>query len=161
MIDKLPTELADLVLEFTDIQDIAHAAPVSRAFCDVVNGSGPRRRSVDKCKAYIRSIRLRHTGLKDCNKSAHPLPLFQGFVLKHLEFCRRWWGYRPHRSGRKPGNKSRFYTWFRDSVLLVAMKEVRAESEGLSVAEAPPTTFHYHKLHVHRIRSLVGWEICQ
>ena len=156
MIEKLPPELAEMVVEHTSIQD--NIAPVSRAFCDVVQKSGPRRQSIDKCKAYVRSIRLRHTGLKDCNKSAHPFPLFQGFVCNHVAFCRRCWGYKPHRSGRKPGNKNRFYTWFRDSVLLVALKELRAESAGLTIAEVPPVTFH--RWPAGRIRSLVGWEVC-
>mgnify|MGYP006090461633 CR=1 FL=1 len=109
-----------------------------------------------KDKLYFNGIN------KNANKMAHILPLFQGFVMDHADFWAINYGYRMR--GDKPGPLSSIYPLFRDTILLQALIEMRAEVAekcGVSPAKLPPV--EYVMKHTPRMngaatpRAVQGW----
>ena len=113
-------------------------------------------------KHFIRQTRMiRFEGETTQNGSARILPLFQQFVLAHAELFKRVHHYTAPINAL-PGQKGRVYAYFRDNVLRQALRELRAEDEGVSVEETEPIEFYYKEnlaLSNGEVapRAVVGW----
>ena len=113
-------------------------------------------------KNFIRQTRMiRFEGETTQNGSARILPLFQQFVLAHAELFKRVHHYTAPINAL-PGQKGRVYAYFRDNVLRQALRELRAEDEGVSVEETEPIEFYYKEnmaLSNGEVapRAIVGW----
>ena len=97
----------------------------TRSSCVAKMAESVEREAIDMFKVWVRG-KIRYNGrLKNANKMARILPLYQGFVRATAEF----WGIHYHYSmrGAKPGPLSPMYPLFRDRILLQALTEIRAE----------------------------------
>ena len=100
---------------------------------------------------------------KNANKMARILPLFQGFVMEHADFWESHFGYKMR--GDKPGPLSTIYPLFRDTILLQALTEMRADiAEKCNVSPEKLPPIKYIMKHTPRIRdgqatprSVEGW----
>ena len=121
------------------------------------------REAIDLFKAHVRKYKLvKHTGrVKNANRLARVLPLYRTFVLAHLNWFEEKMGYLPGKK-RRPGPLATIYPFFRDEVLLQALREVVAEDMEVSVDKIPPMSFSYKKQCRQdgkaAPRSVVGWE---
>ena len=121
------------------------------------------REAIDLFKAHVRKHKLlKYTGrVKNANRLARILPLYQGFVLAHLPWFEEKMGYLQVKK-RPPGQLAHIYPFFRDRVVLQALREVVAEEMRVSVDRAPPMSFSYKKQRRQdgkaAPRSVVGWE---
>jgi hypothetical protein len=122
------------------------------------------REAIELFKAWMRDARrITFTGrVKNANRLARILPLYQAFVLRNLTWFEEKMGYVPTRKGRRPGQLAHIYPFFRDHVLLQALREIVAEHDDVSVDEVPPMRFFYKKQcrrdGCAAPRSVVGWE---
>lgn len=93
-------------------------------------------------KSHIRERRrIKYTGrTANATRLAKIYPIYKSFVLAHLDFCKSEWKYTLPRSGN-PGYKGPFYARFRDIYLKIALRELRAEYEGLPVDQVPETQY--------------------
>jgi len=122
------------------------------------------REAIELFKAWMRDAkRIKFTGrVKNANRLARILPLYQGFVLRHLPWFEANMGYVPTRKNRRPGQLAHIYPFFRDHVLLQALREILAEHLEVSVDKVPPMRFSYKKQRRRdgraAPRSVIGWE---
>jgi hypothetical protein len=121
------------------------------------------REAIDLFKAHLKKYKLvKYTGrIKNANRLARVLPLYQGFVLTHL----KWFGEKMFYfqvKKRRPGQLSHIYPFFRDKVVLQALREMVADDIGVSVDKVPPMSFAYKKQRRRdgnaAPRSVIGWE---
>ena len=90
-------------------------------------------------------------------------PLFIDFVTKHLDFFRETHGYQLRPGCTQPGQKAHIFILFRDEWLPRALHEMRAEDEGKSVDDVPPTRYLYKRnqnltTKEPCVRSVHGWQ---
>ena len=122
------------------------------------------REAIDLFKAWMREKRpIKYTGrTANANRLARILPLYQKFVLTHLTWFEDNFGYEQTRK-RPPGQLAHIYPFFRDHVLLTALREVVSEQRGISLDKVPPQRFMYKKQRrgdgKTTPRSVVGWEV--
>ena len=109
-------------------------------YCVAKMAESVEREAIDMFKVWVK---IRYNGrMKNANKMARILPLYQGFVRDTAEF----WGMHYHYSmrGAKPGPLSPMYPLFRDRILLQALTEIRAEmavKEGIDPSDLPPLRY--------------------
>ena len=106
------------------------------------NGGVGGARGDRHVKVWVRGKIYYNGRLKNANKMARILPLYQGFVRDTAEF----WGIHYHYSmrGANPGPLSPIYPLFRDRILLQALTEIRNEmavKEGVDPADLPPLRY--------------------
>ena len=113
------------------------------------------RDAIEKCKAYVQP-RLVYTGrTANATKLAKPFPLFQGFVETHKEWWETEFNYK--HIGNSAGTLAPTYPFFRDSILLSALKELNSKK-----VEEDRTGYMYR--HTPRKggevppRAIFGWE---
>ncbi len=86
---------------------------------------------------------------------ATPLPIFQAFTKKYHERF-------PHSGSNGAGSKSRYYAPFRDTWLLQALREIKAEADGVPVDQVE-VSYMYKKEKLangtSQPRRVKGWQI--
>ena len=120
------------------------------------------REAIELFKAHLRKYkRIKYTGrVRNANRLARILPLYQEFVLCHPMWFEEKMGY--FVKERRPGQLAHIFPFFRDKVLLQALRELVAEERKVSVKKVPPMVFALKK----QIRSdgkaaprsVIGWE---
>ena len=121
------------------------------------------REAIELFKAWMRQVNgIKYTGrVANANRLARILPLYQAFVLAHLPWFADKMGYVQTRK-RSPGQLAHIYPFFRDLVLLQALRELAAERLEVSVEKVPPMRFFYKKQRRRdgraAPRSVIGWE---
>ena len=98
--------------------------------------------TVELLKAHIRDTKMiTYTGhTENATKLAKIYPVYRSFVLAHIDFCESEWKYTLPESGT-PGFKGPTYAHFRDVYLKHALRELRAEKEGVAVDSVPETEY--------------------
>jgi hypothetical protein len=100
---------------------------------------------------------IKFTGRQgNAQKLARILPVFQAFVATNAARIRETCGYAPEKD-KNAGQKAEFYALFRDQVLPIALREIRADARGVTVESIPATSFLYKP--DKSIRCIVGWEL--
>ena len=121
------------------------------------------REAIELFKDWLLNVKLiKYTGrVANANKLARILPLYQGFVMAHMQWFEEKMGYIQVKK-RRPGQLAHIYPFFRDCVLLQALRELVAEKLELPVEKVPPMRFFFKKQRRRdgRVapRSVIGWE---
>ena len=122
------------------------------------------REAIELFKAWLRQVKvIKYTGrVANANRLARILPLYQAFVLAHLPWFAAKMGYVQTRK-RRPGQLAHIYPFFRDHVLLQALRELLADDREMIVDKVPPMRFVYKRQRRRDAktspRSVVGWEV--
>ena len=131
-----------------------------------MTSSRPMSDPIALLKAHLRKeAKIHYTGRKtDANKLAHIKPLYVSFVLAHLDFFKDTYKYTLDHKRTEPGQKSKIFKPFRDVGLPVALRQLRAEADHVSVEQVEPTEYLYKRNQVLKntnepcILGVVGWE---
>ena len=121
------------------------------------------REAIELFKDFMRKAKwIKYTGrVANANRLARVLPLYQGFVMTNLEWFKEKMFYEQVRR-RRPGPLAHIYPFFRDKVVLQALRELAAEQLEVSVEKVPAMRFFYKKQRRRdgraAPRSIVGWE---
>ena len=100
------------------------------------------REAIDMFKVWCRGKIYYNGRMKNANKMARILPLYQGFVRDTAQFWKLHYHYSMR--GAKPGPLSPMYPLFRDRILLQALTEIRndiAVKEGIDRTMLPPLRY--------------------
>jgi len=104
---------------------------------------------------------MRYTGkTKNANRMARVLHIYQHFVRAHPIFWAVNFNY--HLRARPPGQLAHIYSVFRDEVVLIGLRQLRAEQLDLPIEEVPEVRYHYKRVlradGQRSPRAVVGWE---